>query len=85
MKDTNKFVNNKDFGVIARSGYTQQGNENQREWFNGQRDVKQKRNKSGSIIGSTVPGAKVSSNEAKSQGFDVADERKRQRAGGKGN
>jgi hypothetical protein len=60
------------------------GDQNQREWFNAQRDVKQKRTKSGKIIGSTVPGFKVSKSDAKSQGFDMADERKRQRSGGKG-
>jgi hypothetical protein len=55
---------------------------NQREWFNAQRDVKQKRSKSGNIIGSTIPGFKVSKAMADLEGFDVADERKRQRAGG---
>jgi hypothetical protein len=45
MKDTNKFVNNKDFGVIARSSRgsntpTQVGNDNQREAYNSNRDVK---------------------------------------------
>jgi hypothetical protein len=62
----------------------QMGDMNQREWFNAQRDVKQKRTKSGKIIGSTVPGFKVSKADADSQGFDMADERKRQRAGGGG-
>jgi hypothetical protein len=62
----------------------QVGDMNQREWFNAQRDVKQKRTKSGKIIGSTVPGSKVSKSDADSQGFDMADERKRQRAGGGG-
>lgn len=43
MKDTNKFVNNKDFGVIARSSRgsntpTQVGDQNQRENFNANRD-----------------------------------------------
>ena len=55
---------------------------NQREWFNAQRDVKQKRSKSGNIIGSTIPGFKVSKAMADLEGFDVEDERKRQRAGG---
>jgi hypothetical protein len=62
----------------------QMGDMNQREWFNAQRDVKQKRDSSGKIIGSTVPGFKVSKADADSQGFDMADERKRQRAGGGG-
>jgi hypothetical protein len=62
----------------------QMGDMNQREWFNAQRDVKQKRTKSGKIIGSTVPGFKVSKADADSQGFDMAAERKRQRAGGAG-
>jgi hypothetical protein len=61
---------------------SQVGDMNQREWFNAQRDVKQKRSKSGKIIGSTIPGFKVSKAMADLEGFDVADERKRQRAGG---
>jgi hypothetical protein len=61
---------------------SQVGDMNQREWFNAQRDVKQKRSKSGKIIGSTIPGSKVSKAMSDLEGFDVADERKRQRAGG---
>ena len=62
----------------------QVGNDNQREGYNAQRDMKQKRSKSGKIIGKTMPGFKVSKEDSDSQGFDMADMRKRQRAGGKG-
>ena len=63
---------------------TQVGNDNQREGYNAQRDMKQKRSKSGRIIGKTVPGFKVSKADSDSQGFDTADMRKSQRSGGKG-
>jgi hypothetical protein len=63
---------------------TQIGNDNQREGYNAQRDVKQKRSKSGRIIGKTIPGFKVSKADSDSQGFDMADMRKSQRSGGRG-
>ena len=63
---------------------TQVGNDNQREGYNAQRDMKQKRSKSGKIIGKTIPKFKVSKADSDSQGFDMADMRKSQRAGGKG-
>jgi hypothetical protein len=61
--------------TISRGSRTgeQVGNDNQREWFNAQRDVKQKRSKSGKIIGSTIPGSKVSKAMSDLEGFDVTD------------
>jgi hypothetical protein len=71
---------------VSRGSNTpkQVGNDNQREAYNAQRDVKIKRNSKGQIDGDKLPMFKVTKELAKNQGFDMAEMRKRQRAGGKG-
>jgi hypothetical protein len=97
MKDTNKFVNNKDFGVIARSSRgsntpTQVGDQNQRENFNANRekltprDGRPRATYSMQGNGDKVTKAQVSEATTRGPYAQKCDTtaRKNQRSGGKG-
>jgi len=91
----NKFVNNKDFGMIAQSANrgsntpTQVGNDNEREAYNANRDVTYRRglpSSGGNGAKSTAAGATASYGPKVPTPFKgvAAESRAAQRKGGKG-
>ncbi len=92
--DNNKFVNNRDFGKIAKSKTAsrgsntpkQVGDQNARELYNSYRDAKSNKEKNpiGRYAQAPKAATKVTKAEAKKWGGETAQARKIQRSGGKG-